>query len=91
MTSLEIQNLKVDLGARAVLRAVNLKVAAGQFCCVIGPNGSGKSTLLRALAGLIAPSAGALLWNGEPLPRARPMRARLVAMLPQSYARQRRK
>lgn len=81
--ALEISELRVELGTRAVLRNVSLQVAAGELCCVIGPNGGGKSTLLRAVAGLVA-ARGTLNWNGSPLPMQRAARARLVAMLPQS-------
>ena len=83
--ALEIRELEVNLGARPVLRGVNVRVAAGELCCVIGPNGSGKSTLLRAIAGLVSPTQGEILWNGAPMPAARQPRAQLVAMLPQNY------
>lgn len=86
MTSLEIRDLEVKLGAREVLRGVNLGVAASELCCIIGPNGSGKSTLLRAVVGLVEPKAGEILWDGAPLPPQRQKRAQMVAMLPQSYA-----
>lgn len=86
MPSLDIRNLNVKLGARAVLDGVSLRVKAGELCCVIGPNGSGKSTLLRAIAGLISVAAGEILWDDAPLPTERKTRARLVALLPQSYA-----
>ena len=82
---LDIRQLHVQLGARAVLNDVSLAVAPGELCCVIGPNGGGKSTLLRAIAGLIA-ARGALHWNGAILPAERATRARLVAMLPQQSA-----
>ena len=81
---LDIQQLQVQLGARAVLNDVSLAVKAGELCCVIGPNGSGKSTLLRAIAGVIPARSGEILWNEKPLPDERAARARLVAMLPQN-------
>ncbi len=40
------------------VRSLSLKLAPGQVLGLLGPNGSGKSTTLKALAGLIAPSAG---------------------------------
>ena len=81
---LDIRQLSVQLGQRAVLNEVSLGVTAGELCCVIGPNGSGKSTLLRAISGVVAARAGALEWNGRALPAARADRAKLVAMLPQN-------
>lgn len=81
---LAIQRLHVQLGAQTVLDDVSLAVAAGELCCVIGPNGSGKSTLLRAITGVVEAKAGAIHWDGAPLPDERAARARLVAMLPQN-------
>ena len=47
-------------GARRALRPVDLDLARGGFLVVTGPNGSGKTTLLRLVAGLAAPTRGAL-------------------------------
>ena len=56
-------------GGRRVqaLQGVDLVIPQGQFVCVVGRSGGGKSTLVRALAGLVAPSAGALLVNDAPV------------------------
>ncbi|WP_367044867.1 ABC transporter ATP-binding protein [Streptomyces sp. Je 1-332] len=49
-------------GAKAVdaLGPVDLKIAPGEFTCIVGPSGCGKSTLLRIAAGLLRPTRGAL-------------------------------
>lgn len=47
-------------GERRVLSGVELSLERGGFLLVTGPNGSGKTTLLRLLAGLLAPTEGAL-------------------------------
>jgi heme exporter protein A len=47
-------------GERRVLSGVDLNLERGGFLLVTGPNGSGKTTLLRLLAGLLAPTEGAL-------------------------------
>jgi len=44
------------------IRGVNLDVRDGEFVSLLGPSGCGKSTLLRIIAGLGAPSAGAVEW-----------------------------
>jgi ABC-type nitrate/sulfonate/bicarbonate transport system ATPase subunit len=51
-----------------VLADVSFRVPEGAVACVIGPSGCGKSTLLTLAAGLQAPSAGSLAWDGRPLP-----------------------
>ncbi|MBV8589602.1 MAG: heme ABC exporter ATP-binding protein CcmA [Acetobacteraceae bacterium] len=51
-------------GERLVFEAVSFSVPAGGALLLSGPNGSGKSTLLRILAGLKAPDAGTVSWNG---------------------------
>ncbi|MFF8641840.1 ABC transporter ATP-binding protein [Streptomyces sp. NPDC015345] len=65
--------------AKAVhaLGPVDLKIAPGEFTCVVGPSGCGKSTLLRIAAGILRPSAGKLTIRT----RAR----RPVAMIFQDY------
>lgn len=49
-----------------VLTNIDLTIGAGEFVAVLGPSGCGKSTLLRIVAGLIAPSFGAVRIDGEP-------------------------
>jgi iron complex transport system ATP-binding protein len=58
MVTVSVEGLSVDLGKRAVLREIGMKLRAGEFVGIIGPNGAGKSTLLRAMLHLIAPSGG---------------------------------
>jgi putative ABC transport system ATP-binding protein len=60
---------KVYPGAVPVqaLKAVDLRVARGEFAAVIGPSGSGKTTLLNILGGLDAPSEGSLTVDGRDL------------------------
>ena len=51
----------------AVLRGVDLDVAAGEMCAVMGPSGVGKSTLLNLVAGLDVPDEGTIEVLGTPL------------------------
>jgi len=50
-----------------VIAPLDLTVDSDTICALLGPSGSGKSTLLRILSGLATPSAGAVLWHGQPL------------------------
>ncbi|MCI3930223.1 ABC transporter ATP-binding protein [Streptomyces sp. AN091965] len=54
-------------GGRLIVDGVTLAPRPGTVVGLLGPNGSGKSTLLRLLAGVLAPTAGAVTLDGEPL------------------------
>lgn len=47
------------------LRPTTLEVAAGDFVAIVGPSGSGKSTMLSMLGGMLAPSSGRVILNGD--------------------------
>src|SRR3990172_8667119 len=53
--------------SRLVLDKIDLTVRDGEFLCIVGPSGCGKTTLLRLIAGLLWPTAGELICNGEPI------------------------
>ena len=58
-------------GGVQALDRVSLDVPPESFICVVGPSGCGKTTLLRLLSGLIQPTHGSVVFEGEPLTRPR--------------------
>jgi zinc/manganese transport system ATP-binding protein len=64
---LTLDNIGVRLGGRQVLSDVTFSLRRGEFTGVIGPNGAGKTTLLRVILGLLEPSGGRVLIDGEPV------------------------
>ena len=57
-------------GIVKVLDNVSVGLPRGRTVAVVGESGSGKSTLARVITGLLPPSRGDILFNGQPLPRA---------------------
>jgi iron complex transport system ATP-binding protein len=83
---LELRQLAVLRGTRAVLSGVDLRLEPGRLLAVLGPNGAGKSTLLKAAAGLL-PHQGSLRLDGRDAATLdRRARARLCAYVPQHSA-----
>jgi zinc/manganese transport system ATP-binding protein len=64
---LRLEDVGVRLGGRQVLSDVTFSLGKGDFAGIIGPNGAGKTTLLRVILGLLEPSGGRVLVEGEPL------------------------
>lgn len=54
------------------LQDISFEVQRGEFVCTVGPSGGGKSTLLRLIAGLLHPTAGQILLDGQPLTKPSP-------------------
>jgi iron complex transport system ATP-binding protein len=79
-------SLVVRLGGAEIIgtgEPVSVTVGRGRLTVLVGPNGAGKSTLLKALAGVIQPSAGAVMVDGAALPQMPPLeRARRLAWSP---------
>lgn len=62
---LEIKKINAGYGFLQILWDVSLKVEKGEFVALLGPNGAGKTTTLKTIAGLVQPSSGDILLEGE--------------------------
>ena len=63
---LELRNVSIDVeDHRAILKNVDLTIEDGKFVVITGPNGGGKSTLAKVIAGIMTPSKGQILLDGE--------------------------
>ena len=65
---LQVDGVVVNFGARRALDCIDLVVNAGEVVALAGENGAGKTTLVRCVAGDIAPDAGHIFVEGEPIP-----------------------
>ena len=67
---LELQNIQYDVeDNKEILKDINLKIEE-RFVAVTGPNGGGKSTLAKIIAGIVKPTAGRILLDGEDITEA---------------------
>jgi branched-chain amino acid transport system ATP-binding protein len=62
---LRTEGLTVRFGGLTALNRVDLQIMPGEICAIIGPNGAGKSTFFNCLTGVIRPTSGRILFNGE--------------------------
>lgn len=69
MAFLEIEDLNVHYGAIHALKGINIQVEQGEIVTLIGSNGAGKTTTMNTAAGLLRPSQGKILFEGEDITR----------------------
>ena len=73
MNQIRLANVSLDYPATAggtsvrALERVSMQVQDGEFVSLVGPSGCGKSTILRLIAGLLAPTSGAVQLDGAPV------------------------
>jgi putative spermidine/putrescine transport system ATP-binding protein len=83
--ALELVQLTKRYGSTTAVDAIDLKIPAGSYCCLLGPSGCGKTSTLRMIAGHESATSGDIIVgpkNVTDLPPA----ARSTAMMFQSYA-----
>lgn len=69
---LELKNTAVHYGKVEATRDISIQVPKGSIITLIGANGAGKSTTLRMISGLVRPSSGEVLYQGESIARLAP-------------------
>ncbi|CAT04695.1 ABC-type maltose/maltodextrin transporter ATP-binding protein MalK [Mesomycoplasma conjunctivae] len=83
--AIEIKDLKIDFGETLAVDQANLKVYKGELVTLLGPSGSGKTTILNAIAGLLTPTSGQIIFNGEEVTKKTPQQ-RKIGLVFQNYA-----
>lgn len=69
------EGLAKTYGETRALRPIDIEFRAGEVHALMGENGSGKSTLVRLISGVVTPSAGRVLINGQPVALTSPREA----------------
>ncbi|HEX9448867.1 MAG TPA: sn-glycerol-3-phosphate ABC transporter ATP-binding protein UgpC [Dongiaceae bacterium] len=85
MATLTIRGIKKRYGVVDTLKGIDLDLADGEFLVLLGSSGCGKSTLLNIIAGLLEPTEGDILIDGQSITQVHP-KNRNIAMVFQSYA-----
>ncbi|HHY47402.1 MAG TPA: ABC transporter ATP-binding protein [Firmicutes bacterium] len=62
---LVLEDVHASYGQTEALRGIDIQINEGEVLCLIGPNGAGKTTTLRTITGLLKPTRGRILLNGE--------------------------
>jgi ABC-type sugar transport system ATPase subunit len=64
---LQLRGIGKSFGPVHALTGIDLDIPEGQVTALVGDNGAGKSTLIKTISGIWEPTAGELLWKGEPI------------------------
>lgn len=62
---LKVSNVTAGYGRTVILQDVSIEIGRGEVVTIIGSNGAGKTTLLRTISGLVKPSRGEIIFDGE--------------------------
>jgi multiple sugar transport system ATP-binding protein len=84
MTTVSLTSVDKYFGSVQVVRELSLEIADREFLVLLGPSGCGKTTTMRMIAGLEAPSAGTIAFDGVRVNEVPPQR-RDVSMVFQNY------
>lgn len=62
---LKLENINAGYGATSILHNISLEVKKGEVVTIVGANGAGKTTTLKTIAGLLKPTAGKIIFEGQ--------------------------
>ena len=62
---IQLRQLKMAFGSKVILDNLDLDVRQGETLAVIGPSGTGKSTIIKLLTGLLPPTSGSIVIDGQ--------------------------
>lgn len=62
---LKVSNVTAGYGRTVILQDLSIEVGRGEVVTIIGSNGAGKTTLLRAISGLVKPTQGEIIFDGQ--------------------------
>ena len=82
---ISVKNLTKEFESKQVVSDVSFDVYEGEFLSILGPSGCGKTTILRMLIGLIEPTSGVILKNGQDITNEK-ISKRGMGMVFQNYA-----
>jgi len=78
---IELQHINFGYGSELALEDICLHLHKGQFAALVGPSGAGKTTLLKVILGLLQPTRGHFMVNGEFYERQQKLRVGYVPQL----------
>jgi tungstate transport system ATP-binding protein len=81
---LQVDGLTYDMDGKRLLDGLSFTLTKGGITTIIGPNGAGKSLCLRLCHGLLTPTAGAIRWQADTMPRRHAMVFQRPVMLRRS-------
>ena len=81
----QLQDLTLSYGKTVAVPNLDLSIREGELIALLGPSGCGKTTTMRAIAGLLPPSSGKIIIDGQDVTRT-PANKRGIGLVFQSYA-----
>ncbi|MFO7962605.1 MAG: ABC transporter ATP-binding protein [Desulfobacterales bacterium] len=83
---IRVENLRKCYGDLEAVGGISLHIAPGEFFGLLGPNGAGKTTTIKMLAGLIAPTSGNIVIDGQNITSHPNSVKAKIGLVPQDFA-----